>query len=67
MSVLWWLNACECVELGKPLLKVKKPVEVVVIMLIGVASFFTNLAVGFFLGVVIYYLVKKVWRERRVR
>lgn len=56
-----------CVELGKPLLKIRKPVEVVIIMIIGVVSFFTNLAVGFFLGVVMYYLVRKVWHERRFR
>jgi len=35
-------------------------IELILIATIGIVSFFTNLAVGFFLGVLLYYAIKRL-------
>ena len=47
-------------ELGKFIVKTKENIELILIATIGIVSFFTNLAVGFFLGVLLYYAIKRL-------
>lgn len=54
------------VELGKSVVKVREKLEAVVVMVIGAASFFTNLAVGFFLGLALYHSIKSLQRRGKI-
>lgn len=51
--------------MSEHLWKVRKLIEVAILVLIFVAPFFSNLAEGFFLIVIAYHMSKKVWHERR--
>lgn len=46
-------------ELGKYVTKVRKRSELLLITLIGLTSFLINIAVGFFTGLLVYYLLMR--------
>lgn len=59
LSVIGVMLLFACIELGKSVFRVRGKAEAIVTAVIGIASFLTNLAVGFFSGMVIYYTVER--------
>jgi len=47
------------IELGKFLLTVKRRVEITIALAVGVVSFFTNLGIGFVVGLLIFYSLRR--------
>lgn len=47
-------------ELGKFVLEVKRRLEATIALIVGALSFFTNLGMGFFVGLLIFYLIKRM-------
>lgn len=49
-----------CIELGKFFLTLREKVEITLILIVGIFSLFTNLAIGFVVGIILFFLLKKI-------
>jgi len=62
-SVLGAMLLFAGIELGRIAFKIKGKKEIFVMIITGLISAITNLAVGFFIGLVLFYIVKKFSRK----
>jgi len=63
LSIIGVMLFFASLELGKLFLTIKGRFEIVLAITIAVISFFTNLGVGFFLGMLIYHLRKTTKKQ----
>ena len=63
LSIIGVMLFFASLELGKLFLTIKDSFEIVLAITIAVTSFFTNLGVGFFIGLLIYYSRKSIKKQ----
>lgn len=65
LSIIGVMLFFASLELGKLFLTIKDSFQIVLAITIAVISFFTNLGIGFFAGLLIYYL-REIFRKQNV-
>jgi MFS superfamily sulfate permease-like transporter len=55
------------IELGREVLKLKKRAELIVALLVAATSYLVNLSIGFIVGTIIYYMLRRGWKVPRGR
>jgi flagellar biosynthesis protein FlhB len=55
------------IELGREVLKLKKRIELITALLVAAISYLINLSVGFIVGTIIYYMLRRGWKVPRVQ
>ena len=64
LSIIGAMLLFASLELGSYSIKFREKRELLLVIMIGVVSIITNIAVGFFLGLIIYYVTKKIKNKR---
>jgi hypothetical protein len=55
------------IELGREVLKLKKRIELITALLVAAISYLINLSVGFIVGTIFYYMLRRGWKVPRGR
>jgi hypothetical protein len=63
LSIIGAMLLFASLELGRSVMRLREKQELSLVIMIGAVSLLTNIAVGFFLGLIIYYIMKKSKRH----